>query len=131
MNKERILELADDVENMHYAAIGPEDTTRRDCFNMVLYKFDCGAPACLAGHAVMKYGSLSQKTYRGGRISYIAQHLLGLTDLQRQLLFEPDFIVWHPGKDESPVVEPEVAAKVLRNLVRTGFVEWPMDEIED
>ena len=78
MNKERILELADLIE---------ESTT----FNMNICTDTCGTPACIAGHANDKWAGFKidpESACLGGEIT-LAQELLGLRKEEAWNLFTP------------------------------------------
>lgn len=120
MNKERILALADDIEQMHHIeSIFEElnDPMLTNCFNMGNYRFNCKAPACIAGHAVAKYQDQYYGESRDPHI--IAREVLGLVQVDARMLFEPamDLPEWEK-------IKPEHAAKVMRQFVETGIVDW-------
>ena len=121
MNRERILELADHIEKLEHYPHPLLPNKSPDYFSMDTWQFDCGAPACLAGHACHLWG---------GRPGNIADHARDALDLDRSTaaeLFAPA-----PGYREYSdfylSITPAMAATVLRNLALTGEVVWPEED---
>lgn len=120
MNRLRILELADRIENLEHVSSN-EIEPPSNSFNMELFTFSgpetCGTPACICGWAVYLWGSYSIKERIG---SSHGEKVLDITREQAQRLFFPR------GADRRT---PEEAANVLRRFAETGQVYW--DEGED
>ncbi len=106
VNFEKLLELADRFDSL------PNEE-----FNQSKYKFDDGRPADIAGHAVALDYDISKvitmDVYR------YARQILGLDKKQAFRLFHKVSFNYM----KNPLV-PSEAAKVLRNLVKTGEVNW-------
>lgn len=109
MNVERILELADLIEQQPHASGDGEDG-----FCMAEYRHDCGTPSCIGGWASFKWGD-----NRGGLLD--AAEILGLDHALARQLFDPgmDFHYWS--------TTPAEAALTLRHLAKTGEVVWELD----
>jgi hypothetical protein len=100
MNKERLEKLAAHIEKLP-----------REKFDMDQL---CGTPCCIAGY-VMK---ITKNSTRGG-VLHPAADWLGLSypgGEGRQLFV--------PALDRAYRATPKQAAKVIRNLIKTGKVEW-------
>jgi hypothetical protein len=123
MNKERLLLLADMIENstppknfpdlyfnMANYWEGPEDKG----FDPVDQEYHtCGTGACIAGWATATFGS---GTTKHERIQREAMCLLELTPCQADRLFIPN----DPSDDHTT----EIAPAVIRHFVETGEVDW-------
>ena len=116
MNKERILKVADAIENHHFKTLG---------FNMESFiaehssdrsEHDCGTTACIAGwvHALQKGIKKTLMCKLADDIGEYAQKYLGLNDHQADRLFY---------EVNSNITDKE-AVKVLRHLAETGVVDW-------
>ncbi len=114
MNKERILKVADAIENHHFKTLG---------FNMINYiseevpdrsGHDCGTTACIAGwvHALQK--GIKKTLACKLPIAEYAQKYLGLNDRQAWALF----------MECTTNITDKEAVKVLRHLAETGNVNW-------
>lgn len=115
MNKERILEVADAIENHKIADLG---------FNMNYEYFDpkydgadrsghnCNTVACILGWVNAMDGR------RGSTSKDEAETTLGINSRLGDNLFYPDDV---NGYDD---VTPREAAITLRKLARTGEVDW-------
>lgn len=75
------------------------------CFN----NDECGTAACVGGHADLMF------TKPGAGYGSLR---LGLADEQRLALFYP------PNLDDKRFYSRKRAARVIRNLVKTGKVDW-------
>ena len=122
MNTERILELADHIEKLEHYPEEELPNKSPDYFSMDQWQFDCGAPACMAGHACHLWGGLGSSQIYGQ-----ARDALDLDRSTASSLFSPN-----PGYQEYSEfylsITPAIAAGVLRNLALTGEVVWP-DEL--
>lgn len=118
MNKEKILQLADAIEQ------GLKDVK----FDMMYFgeKNRCGTFGCIAGHAVALF---NPETWQSRLEGYIigrgifegARDLLELTHHEATELFLPDdFYRLDLGK-----ITKEIAVKTLRDFAETGKIEWP------
>jgi len=111
MNKARILELADIIEN---------DSLRHMKFDMNIYLADddlgCGSVGCIAGYAVAKWGDPETDKATWSE----AEELLDLTPDEHGQLFEAPRIHYD-------LVTPQIAASVMREFVETGVVSWPKE----
>ena len=145
INRKRILKLAEKIEaNIFLAsksnlkAYNPKLGCGVDnYFNMGFYQFDCGSPACLAGHTVNEWGI----TYHPNNISDLcamdvfdlAKDFLGLNEYIAECLFSP-FTSKQLEKADADAITPRWAAKVLRHLAETGEVRWekfmPLPELD-
>ena len=103
MNRERVLKLAEWIENL-----APDD------FDMTAWRHRCGAPACIAGHT---YALFEPESFDlRGRTEYTrAKRLLDLRPIQAAGLFTPT----HQRR-----ITNTDAARVLRHLAETGVVDW-------
>ena len=111
MNKKRILELAEYIENS-------------GTYDQAFYFHSCGTPGCIAGHAAALFKPENNSPYYI-HYSEIGKKILGLNLVDSVELFDPE-----PYKDELDEFnfyrEPTAkdAAAVLRNLADTGIVNW-------
>lgn len=132
MNKERILRLADRISKGSRMKLPRyrQDTWLDDYSGYHLNKVKdikeldkegwCKTTACIAGHTLIM--KLQEVGLRGPKdisgeyvnIADVAQRYLSLTDLQADKLF-----MGVPSNASA-----KQAAKVLRNLVETGDVNW-------
>ena len=122
MNKDRILRLAERVEKMpHLSDAGyPLSPTAR-VFSMHKYYFDCGAPACIAGHAEVMAEEEYGKNFGVGNFFHTPQNTADYLELGYDIateLCEPS------GFGALTRITPQHAAACLRHLVETGEVEW-------
>lgn len=118
MNKERILDLADFLEN--------EVSDKH--FSM--HNWVCGTTACIGGWCEARQKGAAPGDYLGS-LDFsgpeAAEAYLGLTDEQEQLLF-------YPSEDEAwcaqcDPLEPDFISRTraiatLRHLAETGEVNW-------
>ena len=131
MNTEKILKLADIIENQPDTELGDGG------FNMSDTAHHCGAPACIAGHAVvMEHGVGSLENRSTGMPRYpiavmkMAARILGLEEAQRQELFAPVTPTANYRRRDprhSDYISAARAAKTLRRLAHTGRVDWHPD----
>jgi hypothetical protein len=120
MNKERILQLADHLDNLPPTEPGfymgswfqPVDENL-DGDSTEVIRNECGTAACIAGHALRYFEDVPVK------FSYpalAAGEILDLTYGQGDDLFTPF--------NHMNETDPHKAARVLRHLAATGEVEW-------
>lgn len=111
MNKDRILQLADIIEqsasfDMNYFFVPFVDTEN-----------DCGTPACIAGHAIHHFQGVNNT------VLPFTRHAAFLLDLDREhaaILFGT-----HDYVDlDMDLITPAVAASHLRNIAAGGSYEW-------
>jgi len=118
----RILRLADMIEKSE-----TYDQRKWTCPGNA--KEPCDTPACIAGHACVLTGakSLSCDSWEFDGHIYetpvLAQAWMGLSDDEADELFTPSPRLVN-GPDAPCTPTPELAAKVLRNFVETGDVNW-------
>lgn len=126
MDRDRIREIADEIERLPLVGgDAPYHNGDRDIeqFNMSCYHFDCGSPACIAGHVVAKYSGQMPGSFAAmDRTEYEAAELLGLRPHHGiRLLFQP-------YRSECGValrqITPAHAARTLRRLADTEAVDW-------
>lgn len=122
MNKEKILRLANILEGLEHTSC-IDDPGK---FNMSIYAFTCGAPACVAGWAVAleeEDYNLNKATYSPihevGIIHERARDILDLSNAEARRLFVPT--LFRRSRRE---ITPREAARVLRRLAQTGIVQW-------
>ena len=126
MNVERLEQLADHVEQLSFG-------TEAGKFTMKDWEHSCGAPACLAGWAILLFGDEGSdyefvdddpERPRLGllddHVSVRAAELLDLPTSVWTFLFEPrqrDFDLIE--------IDPQWAARCVRNLIESGgIVDW-------
>ena len=117
MNEERILKLADHLDNLDLLDEPGE-------FDMNTYAFtECGTPGCIAGHAAYIFtdASLEDLLYKAFDI---AEEALELDFGIAKDLFIPGNVKWN-------YVKAKDAVGVLRNLAETGEVKWPNHVLKD
>jgi len=102
MNKERLAKLANRLSR-----IEPEK------FNMNLW---CGSACCIAGHTYALF-SEERPSERWSEVVEGAEKILKLDPTQSWPLM-------HPRIGRAWNATPKQAAKVIRNLIKTGKVEW-------
>jgi hypothetical protein len=128
MNKNRLLLLADMIENSTPPAAQPDLHFNLGSYYALVADFDfehpehpsshtCGAIACIAGWACFVFDP-ETNNHNWGNIPGQARHLLDLDRHMATLLFTP------PHVADFELVENWEAAAVLRNLVATGEVDW-------
>lgn len=122
---ERLRKLADHVEALEHHSRTFVGKYGEPGFNLGLYQFDCGAPACIAGHAEVMF----PEDPRGREVPEAraktfnrAKCRLGLEQDEAHDLFTPGHLLVNLMD-----VPPEVAAAVLRRFADTGHVTWPED----
>ena len=130
MNKERILQLADHLEKPetveHFnmttfvsaskAGYIPSEAPIGELIN------NCGTTACIAGHAHVLFAPMNAWV----DIDFPQScELLGIDDRRAYDLFRHFYIPTKDGKREVTNLD---AAKVLRNHVETGEVDWSVCE---
>ena len=110
MNKANILKLADHIENLK-----PEE------YDQSVFAHDCGAPACIAGHAVFlaeSWDQVSEDEESEHLTPCLASCWLGLQMPEAHELFDSDPV----HLDKTPTTQD--AARTLRHLAETGKVDW-------
>ncbi len=127
MNKERLLALADRIENLdgelgfNMAHWYDENSGLDD-----MSGHDCGTVACIAGHAVDMFGEKGwlRNAYRyHSLVISVSENARRLLDLERQIsdeLFGENVVTGM----ELWGIRPLTAAKVIRHLIETGEVRW-------
>ena len=137
MNIERLSEIATWLEagapheeggmafDMNYVYFTQEEAAGLFGKSHVLPK-DCGSVACIAGTAVAWYNPDYLNNYCEG---YAAQ-ALGLTEKEAVMLFSPLDYYYDDGL---PDFSPKSVAKVIRNLIKTGKIDWSVADkiVED
>lgn len=107
MNRERLRKLAQRL-----------DKTPREKFTMTTW---CGSRCCIAGHALIM-ARKPRDPFFWVDVRYAAADYLGLDYHTADILMTPDM---NPGSvDAIEGSAPKQAAKVIRNLIKTGKVEW-------
>ncbi len=135
LNVKRINQLADYLEaetEFQDLEAGPRNARTMTQFNMSRFEFNCGAPACIAGHACTLFRNPIRRaldlTHRNGPLYLtldtpgMATKLLGLSHSQAGTLFTPSRLPDNFNGYNS--ITPKVAAAVLRHLAKTGEVDW-------
>lgn len=137
MRKDRIKELAAHLKKCEWSSAGPGKAEDNSHFRLARWQFDCGAPGCIAGHAVALFGNLQRlpSDEAGPSIFRQAKELLDLTAFEANRLFIPDDTHSSGGvsfrlfEDRGlSDIAPKEAAKVLEYLAETGAVEWDILE---
>ena len=128
MNKERILKLADVVEqqesqNLYEATFNGFDMRAFITSSKNEKGYYCTAPACIAGWAIYTFAP----ERFGGTIGHrTGREVLGLTNQQALDLFSPTSprsnYLAKPGAHD--YIKPKQAAAVLRHFALTGKIEW-------
>ena len=120
MNVERIIELANHIEALDHAPklCWVESSEK---FDMSKWNYECGSPACMAGHALWLLDKhLKNRNHR--TVEAAAAELLELDEDDAEALFTP--VERYMGIWQLSEIEPKTAAAVLRNFAKTGNVEW-------
>ena len=137
MNKEKILRLADVVEELEHAANGTDSGK----FDMSRYAFFCGAPACVAGWAVaIEVADFNVPTAAklNVRRLYPGDGIVSSTSIHRKA---GEILELSPGeaarlfRSSEPTsnlydITPLEAAWVLRKFAETGEIDWAMTGYE-
>jgi hypothetical protein len=116
MNKERILAVADAIENESVPGLQ---------FDMTVYRNSCGTAGCIAGWAFVMFADDGRRrwdewgNYPRGEIFNTAKEVLGLCSGEAWQLFLPEDPV-----GENYDATAEEAVTVLRQLAETGVVDW-------
>ena len=120
MNKERLLDVADMIENdrlPHVVFDMNQWTKHRPSINP-----ECGTAACIAGYALCAaYGNREAKKRFNSHIGWIAaqrkaRRILGLSPYEATKLFSPS--------RNLRAITREQAVKVLRHAAETGEIDW-------
>ena len=116
MNKERILELANLIEQQE-----PRTNHTPTGFSMSIPFHACRTPSCIAGWACHLYGDDMTSDPL-----YVATGLLDLEGMLADELFAPDndYAAYFAIRRAHNHVTPQHAAAVLRHLAATGEVDW-------
>ena len=125
-NKERLLQLADHIEKCKHDLGGPGDELENMHFQMNKYLFNCGSPACIAGHTCALFSDKALDDL--WNVFDTARDLLQLTTRDATLLFQPytdEILLPHACHIVMSSIKPSTAAKVIRSFVATGKVSWP------
>ena len=126
MNKERLLELADHVEALRHWPMEDVLDVPEGCFNMNRWRYRCGAPACVAGHAVALWGNAEAPSSQLLGALGAATGLLDLDLRTARRLFTPQMgLCERAEEDYCDAITPKTVAGVIRELVATGIVYWP------
>ena len=93
-------------------------------FDMGAVLYPCGTPACIAGWTLAIAGASGEQ--QDPDELACEQALLGLSNVQTNLLFIPDTAAarWSAGEHERGWVSPEHAARCLERLAESGEVDW-------
>lgn len=118
MNKKRILKLADHIESLPHVA---DYSSGETGFNMEIFNFNCGTPACICGWAVELWArkDLRENPSDIDNMLETGQELLGLTEKEAKNLFVPD--------TDHRKTTPVIAAQVLRDFAEGGEIDWPIE----
>lgn len=90
----------------------------------------CGAAACLAGEAVMLFGTKEQRDSACSKYFFpvtVAGDLLGLDTYECTELFTPDLGIGRRDINITAArakITGKQAARVVRHYVKTGNVDW-------
>lgn len=115
MNIENLKRLADHVDAL---PLTPPDADAG--FNMSRYTFECGTPACLAGHAwAMAINYDPNAVASRHDVNTIATEWLDLDDEEADLLFLNTECTLDIAR-----ITPQEAATVIRDFIETGEVRW-------
>lgn len=126
MNIENLTEIAEWLE----ASAPPQNGSAGFCMNYFADETLCGTIHCICGAAVQfeafrqRVSAEDIEVLHGGDIVEAGAYLLGLSLKDAYSLFYPTnhpFVVY--GR-----IPPEYAARVIRNLMATGKVEWNLPE---
>lgn len=133
LRDERLLALAahlDLLEHFPYMTTrGPAGRPRgKGGFTLARYRYACGTPACIAGHADDLFpappwwddpGPASIPDERAPREFRAGRRKLGLSRTEAIALFSP-FLSYR-----ARLVTPQEAATVIRRFVETGKIDYP------
>ena len=115
MNKHRILELADYLEEL------PDGS-----FDMSMHHYFDGTPQCLAGWTVSLFSPGELPYYDAEALKARAGDFLELPNYMVDALFTPN--TRHATMNAEPgwkrYIDPARAAQTLRHLAETEKVEW-------
>jgi hypothetical protein len=128
MNKERMLELAAEIEKLPHGHFKPYEENNvcnlaiapEHSFNMTYYFDDCGSPCCIAGHAAAKYRAHIEAPWSNGA-ARDARIWLDLTEEQANILFVPRFNFLEDYG--LPDVTPSQAAQAIRNMAEKPWAD--------
>lgn len=115
MRKDRILKLADTIEKLDHRMNKENDTPG---FTMTRVYYSCGSPACIGGW--------TYDLFYDGESSDGVKEMLGISGTSARRLMGPLYphACWHHGPDDPGHITVDHAVKVLRNLAKTGEVDW-------
>lgn len=124
MNKERLLDLADIIENDRLPNVKFDMTVgvaHRPSINP-----ECGTAACIAGYALCAaFGNkvAKKKFLFWGNAWFAAKRVLGLSAHEASRLFEP-----YDDNNKIARKTRAQAVKVLRHAAETGEINWSVAE---
>ena len=122
----RLLALADHIETCDHYAGSTLRNANTNTFQMVRYKFECGAPACIGGHACALFKV--DRLYKNEGSFEVARRALCLNLDDAAELFEPFIEISFRERSElMEKISPQMAAGVIREFVATGKVNWPLE----
>ena len=128
MNRERLLQLADTVENLEHGDEHCQFNMRR-VFHSRLGT-ECGTPSCLQGWALTLFGKdqLVEEKAADMETFEVARELLEISNNDGDILFTPDntqgCFFASPGAQS--FIDGKKAARVLRNFVSTRVIDWSL-----
>lgn len=122
MKRDRMLQLADHIEDLGHDRHGYNYAHGSNMFDMSKFEYKDGYPACIAGHAVHLFGDPNTRARYTSKRGYVqwsryANELLGLHSVMTISLYAPGAIA---------VIKPHHAAKHLRDMA-----EMSEKELED
>jgi len=122
MNKEKLLELADILER-HEGKLPTDESITFKMSQFYGHREPCGTVACLAGFTVLLWGGASVEACKEDQllIPQVAAEILDLKISDRRALFAE-----HMPFGFTEPISHEFAAKVIRNFVETGVVDWEL-----
>ena len=111
MNIENVNKLIDHLESIHEIE-----------YDQKRYIFECGSPACIAGHAVyLAKGKKYDIEDEDCHISLIAGNWLGINKVAKRKMFHAFY--WGHYQTGSPPTKQD-AINMLKNFLETGEVVW-------
>jgi hypothetical protein len=106
-----------------------QDLERSETFDIGIYSHDCGTPACIAGHAVMRWPEIADPEYPGSRqLAPCFERFAAKLDVDEGAL--SDICLWWDKENVGAIhahrITNKMAAAALRRLRDTGEARFDL-----
>ena len=123
MRKDRILQLADTIEKCQDRASTKIDT-KSPGFTMQQVRFhdSCESPACIGGWTEYLFGG--GERFGPYSVGMMTARILGIDNGAELVMPRHEHAHWRAKRGERGYIKARHAAAVLRNLAKTGEIDW-------